>query len=497
MREQSGFPINGISTQFLAIMVSIFVILGAATAPAFADTATDDVQKIVWQFNNDKHVFYQKTNQRWEAVAYGQTSPWGGYQKSVVGNDIKLQANSTDFVQIDLQSKQVYLNKSGNRELWGQVLHAFDLSGQDIYRKEVPAPLSKEETQQWMEWISAEMSALRVPYCYKNSYGRGVGKPVSNCPAGQEQQAGLCYNQCNAGFTGVANSCNASSCPSGWRDDGLFCAKPNLSTQCPAGFKDIGISCAKATYDRGVGKPLSCGPGEEQDGGLCYPSCQAGSTGVGPVCWSSCPANRSTDCAAGCAVSHEACVVQTFEMAEAPVSAAISLVTMGLDNSLKTAADAGTSAARGTATQTMANSGSEWAKLGENLFTALEQGLDAYDKVSGVLTVQESLQAEIEHWVNVYSEPANFEDATSKKINFAIEWAYYADGTDTRIVKARYIREQWALNHLGVLTTTDGFETAGNVLSAVSVFDPTGLLNVANVYAKPVCGASVEPPRSR
>lgn len=43
-----------------------------------------------------------------------------------------------------------------------------------------------------------------------------------------------------------------------------------------------------ASYGRGVGKPLGCGPNEEHDGALCYPKCQAGYKGVGPVCWEEC-----------------------------------------------------------------------------------------------------------------------------------------------------------------------------------------------------------------
>jgi hypothetical protein len=56
----------------------------------------------------------------------------------------------------------------------------------------------------------------------KNSFGRGAGEIPTRCPAGQEYDAGLCYQRCPAGFDGVGPVC--------WR-------------QCPAGFDDHGATC--------------------------------------------------------------------------------------------------------------------------------------------------------------------------------------------------------------------------------------------------------------
>lgn len=180
----------------------------------------------------------------------------------------------------------------------------------------------------------------------KPSYGRGVGKVPSVCDAGSELDAGLCYPQCRAGFDGVGPVC-WQDCPSSYRDDGAFCAKPeaygrgagyawqfgdglNLndavarcerdhgrgqceqngliiypkcrsgfhavgccvcSPNCPAGMSDIGVSCAKQSYGRGAGKvPNRCSGGMQYDAGLCYTPCRTGFNGVGPVCWGSCPA---------------------------------------------------------------------------------------------------------------------------------------------------------------------------------------------------------------
>ena len=44
------------------------------------------------------------------------------------------------------------------------------------------------------------------------------------------------------------------------------------------------------SYPRGVGTipEFSCGPGEQNDSGLCYPLCDPAFEGVGPVCWEEC-----------------------------------------------------------------------------------------------------------------------------------------------------------------------------------------------------------------
>jgi hypothetical protein len=180
----------------------------------------------------------------------------------------------------------------------------------------------------------------------KPSYGRGVGVVPKVCKAGQELDAGLCYETCKDGYDGVGPVC-WQDCPSGFRDDGAFCGKPEpygrgagypwkfgdtafdlteakqrceqahgkgkceqdglifypkcksgfhnvgccvCSPNCTAGMTDIGVSCAKKSYGRGAGSvPTHCQAGKEYDAGLCYTPCQNGFDGVGPVCWGSCP----------------------------------------------------------------------------------------------------------------------------------------------------------------------------------------------------------------
>merc|ERR1712179_582317 len=135
--------------------------------------------------------------------------------------------------------------------------------------------------------------------------GRGVGRVITDCPADKEKQLALCYPRCREGFTGVGPVC-WQDCPSGYRDDGAFCAKPAAygrgvgrigsksgwekwgllyypkcrtgfhnvgccvcSPDCQNGQTDIGVSCAKQSYGGTAGTPLTCAPGLEMSGALC------------------------------------------------------------------------------------------------------------------------------------------------------------------------------------------------------------------------------------
>lgn len=224
--------------------------------------------------------------------------------------------------------------------------------------------------------------------CWRDSYGRGVGEPLSTCGAGQEKDGLLCYPACRDGFGGAGPVC-WRRCPAGWTDIGVSCTKPapygrgtgfaynpfvgegrdaarrrceashgagncerslemfyprcragfsnvgsNIcSPVCPAGFRNDGAFCAKESYGRTAGEPMRCRAGTEQGGALCYQSCRAGSTGVGPVCWANaCPAAFPVNCGAACGVSSAVCAMAIMEQVQSTADLALnvaSLVTTG------------------------------------------------------------------------------------------------------------------------------------------------------------------------
>jgi len=147
-------------------------------------------------------------------------------------------------------------------------------------------------------WVVETLSQRNINYCWRKNYGRTAGTPLV-CKPDESETAGLCYKEaCPANYTAVLDRCYVSECPAGFRDDGLYCAKPGAygrgagytsegacasghpdgcekngllwypkcqanfhsvgcctcSPSCPDGWTDIGVSCTKPSYSRGVGK---------------------------------------------------------------------------------------------------------------------------------------------------------------------------------------------------------------------------------------------------
>lgn len=271
----------------------------------------------------------------------------------------------------------------------------------------------------------AALSRSGPQQCWKDSYGRGVGTIPRNCLPGQEESTpGLCYDKCQAGYSSAVTMC-VPSCPAGFRDDGLYCFKPapysktafpwkafdswNMNdalkrcrasaegrkygcgvfnsntmvyTGCPSGYEtapalnflcspkcpsntiDIGISCMKKTYDRGVGKLMSCAPGKHWDAGLCYDQCSSGYAGVGPVCWNSCPTDIPYQCGAMCTKDKSVCDSALTDQVLGPVfavgSIALTVATAGGSTGATAAAKAGATAAK-TAAQIAAKAAAKSA----------------------------------------------------------------------------------------------------------------------------------------
>lgn len=168
--------------------------------------------------------------------------------------------------------------------------------------------------------------------CWLRSYGRGVGSPLSACPYGSDKSGLLCYPPCRRDYYGVGPVC-WSNCAPGYEDHGAVCTRwPHIKGKgcccinigfwkngccgnCPSGYRDDGCTChrpwhtyAKSSYGRGVGFPMICAPGLEQNLALCYPKCKPGYSGIGPVCWAErCPGAMSFPCGLLCTVNIQQC----------------------------------------------------------------------------------------------------------------------------------------------------------------------------------------------
>jgi hypothetical protein len=115
-------------------------------------------------------------------------------------------------------------------------------------------------------------------FCWKDSYGRGVGTVPTSCAPGQERLGLLCYSNCSSGMQRAGVDCH-STCPAGFRDDGLFCRRAEYGRgagyawEFLDGFSNAGMM-SRCENDNGKG---NC----EMSGAIAYPKCRPGYSAFG------------------------------------------------------------------------------------------------------------------------------------------------------------------------------------------------------------------------
>lgn len=393
-------------------------------------------------------------------------------------------------------------------------------------------PLSENDMNQVMKWIAVRTSALRLPFCWKQSFGRGAGEPLSGkCAAGLDQNGALCYPQCKTNYSGVGPVC-WGKCPTGFNDIGAFCQKPSsygrgagyviwngekcskenpqgceksgalwypkckpgfhpvgccvCSPDCPSGYNDTGTGCAKPSYGRGAGEPFACRAGTEKNGLLCYPNCgKADFNGVGPVCWQKCPSQQAWDCGAACATTQGQCALAVTKMVAAPIIAAVSIATLGSSAAISTpakAAQIGASVSKMTKAVTTIKSALTAAKGSVTTLVGGAQNLKnithGVETGAHVFVVGSAVAREVDMFSKEFAD--NFAEMTSKEIDAEINQRF---GNEA----AYQIKRQWGVRHLSLMLEADGFAMAKDALAAVSVVDPTGLVAVAAAFMHPIC----------
>ncbi len=173
------------------------------------------------------------------------------------------------------------------------------------------SPLSSAEMNEVMTWISVRVAALRVPFCWRQSYGNTAGEPYT-CRPGLERIGLLCYPPCKPGFHhSTANLCT-TDCPAGFTDIGAFCQKPapygrgagyGAYIQClpPPPGGGARRFCAPDPNARAKNCEKDNGAGNCEEWGLLfYPKCKPGFHNVGAnICSPDCPADWA-DTGTGC-----------------------------------------------------------------------------------------------------------------------------------------------------------------------------------------------------
>jgi hypothetical protein len=366
-----------------------------------------------------------------------------------------------------------------------------------------------------LNWIAGQVAGSRQPYCYRESYGRGVGVPLSTCRPDQSKSGLLCYPPCKDRYHGVGPVC-WEECPSGYVDTGALChinkalmVEPSWSCQhrkwgicwwygpdCPSGYTNIGVACAlntpsvpagykgltgldimKGSYGRGVGTPMICKPGQDEDAGLCYTPCKAGFHGIGPVCWQSCPSGL-TACGAGCANSVTSCVSDTASMVLSPAMMVADLVSLGGASGATDAANGAKLGATeaGTLTSTYKEIKAAVSEFNAAYQTEIAAGKAIYK--AGSVTYK--LGELTDRWATDYV--GNFAKVTTPEVASSLDKAFQGHPA-----AENWVKKQYALQNLHLMMKNDLGDTATTALSVASSFDPTGVSGVVSAFLNPVC----------
>ena len=221
------------------------------------------------------------------------------------------------------------------------------------------------EQDKVLDWINHQFVFRTTPYCYRNSYDRGVGiVPETRCANGRDRYGALCYNKCPGGYVrqnvGGSNFACVKSCPSGYRKTienfcevekaqrkcdwhckqgwrevaGGQCRKNgtallNAKTcYCPDRYNNMGANCQIKPKYQNITMPYAggqsnqrrytdpyplvnyCKSNRELQAGMCYNKCRANYHGLVTACWQNCQPGK-VECAAGCASSKTDCAMST------------------------------------------------------------------------------------------------------------------------------------------------------------------------------------------
>lgn len=328
-----------------------------------------------------------------------------------IGGDYK---TSDEFTVTKWGHRMVVLHNGREVHNWGSCQGC-----PDLHAKLVFFTSNARANNVYFGFSDAEPTLKPGRFCWKDSYGRGIGTIPNRCPSHKVKIGALCYDKCPSGYKRWGFDCHGV-CPSGWTNDGLFCRKKtygrgagfpwkfgdalNLNAakrrcenkhgsgkcekwgeiyypKCRSGYRNAGCciceptevkcgdysqlggkifnSCAKKVKI-GNASSMLCPTDKEYDAGLCYKKCRSGFDGVGPVCWGQ-PPPGWVQCGMGAAKN-------SYECADAVGSQVWSVGEVALFVGTVGASSAGTTAAKGAkvAAKTASNA-SKWAKMRKSL----------------------------------------------------------------------------------------------------------------------------------
>jgi hypothetical protein len=308
------------------------------------------------------------------------------------------------------------------------------------------------------------MNTMPPAFCWKK--GADFGKIPTGCPEGYFRSLALCYKNCKPGYHFVLGVC-WEICPSGYKNLPLRCWKKLFHWY----FKSSYIPHILTNFSEKV----PCGSGRYRVGALCYRDC----------------ANIGLEnCGIGaCSSGSESCAAAIWEMVESVIDSLISSVML--------IASFGTSAGFATAKNTIKQGVKKIGKDG--LKKALKSAVTSLTGKFKDITFDKAFR-----YLKDYSSDI-FVDGISESFvkNFCQQvWNELGNkgqgklGSDINLDTV--VDTVDILNISGSIeacsnTSDGGLNCAKNVLSSLSLFDPTGVLSVASAFIQPKCDVPDHP----
>jgi hypothetical protein len=479
---------------------ALFIILASLSSAAFA-SEVDDVPRL-----------RQRRNQQAPVSA---PAPVAAPSPSA--------ALSTDVCLIMNGSQTTYKDCDDNNPKTIDVCHRTkgcqyytelpDDISDDVYIFQDEPNLSDKQVGDILSWLRVEVTQVKNPFCWRQSYGRGVGKPLTECPADKDKIGALCYSKCPSGYMRYGFDCH-QVCPSDFRNDGLYCRKAEYAKwpweSCQSGFIDVVVACRPPTpncsqlglgaqFDLSCAKkikigdptPMVCSTGLEQDAGLCYSKCKTGYHGVGPLCWQDCDSDQA-NCGAACAKTALDCGLAVADQVIAPLVVAANIATLGMTaapagaaNTVKVGSKSYTASttlgkAMLTAIDLLQTVSSPRLAKKATLLTRFKDWRTGAKLNKAITTVQVSAFSfkVISKFVRGFSD--DFATITSTDINNTVNQKLSPSA-------AQHIKELWTRIQFDEMKEAYGWQIGGTVLDALALVDITGVSGVVAAYAKPIC----------
>ena len=217
---------------FGSIDETLVVVSSESTLPAGKTVWTQDIQAMT--ADGATALPYLRVQCNWKPVSCHQM----GFIYDYRGLD-DLEARKEEIDEVYLEGNQAeveYLQKELEDDLDRGVFDDLTKANRslieredDVFYEDVPE-LTGHQIDQVMEWVAAEVAQMRLPFCWRDSYGRGVGKIPAKCPSEKDKIGGFCYSKCPLGMKRFGFDCH-SVCPFDFRDDGLFLSQGRVRAQ--------------------------------------------------------------------------------------------------------------------------------------------------------------------------------------------------------------------------------------------------------------------------